>query len=62
MMHDMFMQNNNFFEGLIKVNCKHHRGTWLYLKNVKILQSVPKGKNETKEKVLTKSKSLVKIF
>jgi len=34
------------------------------LKNVKILQSVPfsKGKNETKEKVLTKSKSLVKIF
>jgi len=51
-MHDMFMQF--LFEGFIKVNCKHHRGTWFYLKIVKILQSVPfsKGKNETKEKVL----------
>jgi len=43
-----------FFEGLIKVYCKHYRGTWFHLKNVKILQSVPfsKGKNETKEEVL----------
>jgi len=34
------------------------------LKTIKILQSVPfsKGKNEAKEKVLNKSKSLVKIF
>ena len=34
------------------------------MKIVKILQKVPfsKGKNETKEEVLNKSKSLVKIF
>ena len=34
------------------------------MKIVKILQSVPfsKGKSETKEEVLNKSKSLVKIF
>jgi len=34
------------------------------LKTVKILQLVPfsKAKNETKEKILIKSKSLVKIF
>jgi len=66
MMHDMFMQNVTifFFEGFIKVNCKHCKGTWFHLKIVKILQLVPfsKGKNETKEKVLIKSKSLVKIF
>jgi len=30
-----------FFEGLIKVNCKHWRGTRFYLRIVKILQSVP---------------------
>jgi len=54
----------DFFEGLIKVKCKHCRGTWFHLKTVKILQSVPfsKGKNETKEEVLNKSKSLVKVF
>jgi len=65
MMHDMFMQKcDNFFEGFIKVNCKHCKGTWFHLKIVKILQFVPfsKGKNEIKEEVLIKSKSLVKIF
>ena len=66
MMHGMFMQkcDDFFFEGFIKVNCKHCKGTWFHLKIVKILQSVPfsKGKNETKEEVLIKSKSLVKIF
>ena len=65
MMHDMFMQNMTiFFEGFTKVNCKHYKGTLFHLKIVKILQSVPfsKGKNETKEEVLNKSKSLVKIF
>jgi len=53
-----------FFEGFIKVNCKHCKGTWFHFKIVKILQSVSfsKGKNETKEEVLNKSKSLVKIF
>jgi len=65
MMHDMFMQKcDDCFEGFIKVNCKHCRGTRFHLKIVKILQKVPfsKGKNETKEEVLNKSKSLVKIF
>ncbi len=57
MMHDLIMQKEilfYFFEGLIKVYCKHYRGTWFHLKNVKILQSVPfsKGKNETKEEAL----------
>ena len=53
-----------FFEGLIKVKCKRCNVTWFRLKTIKILQSVPfsKGKNKTKEKVLNKSKSLVKIF
>jgi len=27
MMHDMLMQKEFFFEGLIKVNGKHYRGT-----------------------------------
>jgi len=53
-----------FFEGLIKVKCKRCNVTWFRLKTIKILQSVPfsKGKNKTKEKVLNKSKSLVRIF
>jgi len=53
-----------FFEGFIKVNCKHCRGTRFHLKIVKMLQKVPfsKVKNETKEEILNKSKSLVKIF
>jgi len=66
MMHDMFMQKYDdfFLEGFIKVNCKHCKGTWFHLKIVKILQFVPfsKGKNKTKEEVLIKSKSFVKIF
>ena len=51
MMHDMLMQKISF-EGLIKVNCKHYRGTWFHLKIVKTLQSVlfSEGKKETKEK------------
>jgi len=46
-----------FFEGFIKVSCKHRKGTWFHLKIVNILQKVPlsKGKNKTKEKVLNKS-------
>jgi len=53
-----------FCEGFTKINCKHYKGTLFHLKIVKILQSVPfsKGKSETKEEVLNKSKSLVKIF
>jgi len=32
MMHDMFMQKGRiFFEGLIKVYCKHCRWTWFHL-------------------------------
>ena len=57
MMHDMFMKKCTiFFEGLIKVYCKHCRGTWFHLKIVKILQSVSfsKGKNETNGKVRNK--------
>jgi len=27
-MHDMLMQKDFFFERLIKVYCKHGRGTW----------------------------------
>jgi len=46
------------------VNCQHCRRTWFCWKNVRISQSVPfsKCKNETKEEVLSKSKSLVKVF
>jgi len=55
-------KRNDFFEGFIKVNCKW--GTKFHLKIVMILQKFPfsKGKNETKEEVFNKSKSLVKIF
>jgi hypothetical protein len=53
-----------FLKDLLKLICKHRRGTWFHLKIVKILQAVffSKGKNETKEEVLNKSKSLGKIF
>jgi len=55
MMHDMFMKKwiiYFFFEGLIRVNCKHRKETWFHFKIVKILQFVPfsKGKNETRDK------------
>jgi len=53
-----------FVKDLPKLIVNICKGTWFHLKIVKILQSVPfsKGKNETKEEVLNKSKSLVKIF
>jgi len=60
MMHDMLMQKGiNFFEGFMKVNCKHCRGTWFYLKIVKISQPVPFSKISTKprRKFLTKAKA-----
>jgi len=53
-----------FIKGFIKVNCKHWRGTWFYLKIVKILQLVPFSKVRTRprKKFLTKAKALVEIF
>ena len=48
MMHDMFMEKwTHIFEGFIKVDCKHRRGTWFYLKIVKTSQSVPFSKVRT---------------
>jgi len=58
MMHEVYAKMANFFfEGFIKVNCKHCRGTWFHLKIVKISQSVPFSKVRTKprKKFLTKA-------
>jgi len=57
MMHDVYAKIDTFFEGFIKVNCNHCRGTWFYLKTVKEIAvgSFFKSKNETKGKVLNKS-------
>jgi len=44
----MFMQKWSIFEGFIKVNCKHYKGTRFYLKFVKILQRVHFSKVRTK--------------
>jgi len=59
MMHDVYAKIDTFFEGFIKVNCKHRRGTWFYLKIVKKSQSVPFSKVTTKprKKFLTKFKA-----
>jgi len=60
MMHDVYAKIDTFFfEGFIKVNCKHCKGTWFYLKIVKISQSVPFSKVRTKprKKFLTKAKA-----
>jgi len=60
MMHDVCAKIDTFFfEGFIKVNCKHCRRTWFYLKIVKKSQSVPFSKVRTKQrkKFLTKAKA-----
>jgi len=44
------------------MNCKHCRGTLFENYEDIAIGSLFKSKNETKEKVLNKSKSLVKIF
>jgi len=46
----MLCKNRHIFEGFIKVNCKHRRGTWFYLKIAKKSQSVPFSKVRTKPK------------
>jgi len=58
-MHDVYAKMVIIFEGFIEVNCKHFRGTWFYLKIMKILQFVPFSKVRTKprKKFLTKAKA-----
>jgi len=64
MMHDIYAKIDAFFEGFIKVNCKHCRETWFYLKIANIFPTVPFSKVRTKPRknFLTKVKALVKIF
>jgi len=60
MMHDMFMQKcDDCFEGFIKVNCKHCRGTRFHLKIVKILQKV---RTKPRKKFLTKAKAQLRFL
>jgi len=59
MMHDVYAKIDTFFEGFIKVNCNHCRGTWFYLKIMKKSQSVPfsKVRMKPRKKFLTKAKA-----